>query len=306
MQDAPSKIPTKKVPPQNVKGPARKGWSPSLIPSRWGLSVSREWLRAIIACVLVAAIGTGGYLYWRYTVLYPSTDDAYVQANVVEIAPLVTGEVTDVNVHDYMHVKPDEVLLQIDKAPFEDALKAAQARLTLAEQQTKAGGPQAAAAKANADQAQAAVNGAKLQLEHATLKAPVDGLIGKVRIRPGAIARAGIGLFPLVETSHWWVDANFKETDLKRIVPGQPATVTLDLYPSRSFKGRVELVSPASGAAFSLLPPENASGNWVKVTQRFPVRVSIDNPSDGPPLRVGASASVTVDTTSGASDGASD
>jgi membrane fusion protein (multidrug efflux system) len=105
-------------------------------------------------------------------------------------------------------------------------------------------------------------------------------------------------LFPLVDTSKWWVDANFKETDLSRIEPGQKATITVDIFPSHEFTGKVESVSPASGAAFSLLPSENSTGSWVKTTQRFPVRVSLTLKPDDPEMRIGASATVTVDTTS--------
>ena len=111
------------------------------------------------------------------------------------------------------------------------------------------------------------------------------------------MARAGVPLFPLIETERWWVDANFKETDLARIKPGQPATVSVDMYDALELKGTVVSLSPASGAAFSLLPPENATGNWIKVTQRFPVRVMLDVPKNTPALRIGASANVTIDTT---------
>ncbi len=104
-------------------------------------------------------------------------------------------------------------------------------------------------------------------------------------------------LFPIVDSANWWVDANFKETDLTRIHPGQKATISVDMYPDHEFSGVVEAVGPASTAAFSLLPPQNASGNWIKLTQRFPVRVSITLKPDDPAMRVGASANVTVDTT---------
>ncbi|MDE2089643.1 MAG: HlyD family secretion protein, partial [Gammaproteobacteria bacterium] len=92
------------------------------------------------------------------------------------------------------------------------------------------------------------------------------------------------------------VDANFKETDLQAIRPGQPAVIYVDMYPDHHFRGVVESISGGSGAAFSLLPPQNATGNWVKVTQRVPVRVRILDPSPSHPLRVGTSATVTVDT----------
>jgi membrane fusion protein (multidrug efflux system) len=103
----------------------------------------------------------------------------------------------------------------------------------------------------------------------------------------------------LVETSRWWVDANFKETDLARIRPCKAALVHLDMYQGLDLKGKVEGVSAGSGAVFSLFPPENATGNWVKVTQRFTVRIALDHPrTDGRPLRVGASAWARIDTTS--------
>ena len=130
---------------------------------------------------------------------------------------------------------------------------------------------------------------------HAT--APADGLLSNVTLRPGATVQAGAPLFAIIEANRWWVDANFKETELARIKVGQPATVRLDMYPGVNFDGTVESISSGSGATFSVLPPENASGNWVKVTQRFPVRISVANPPADKPLRVGASATVMIDTT---------
>ncbi|HVZ04548.1 HlyD family secretion protein [Hyphomicrobium sp.] len=252
----------------------------------------------IAGLVALLALVIAGYVYWNYATLYPSTDNAYVQANIVQIAPLSSGLVTEVDVQEFAHVKSGDVLAKLDPAPFEAALKAAEARLTLAKQQATGAAAQSPAAKANVDQAQAGVDQARMELDHATIKAPVDGIIGKVRVRPGSIAKAGMPLFPLVDTSKWWVDANFKETDLSRIEPGQKATITVDIFPSHEFTGKVESVSPASGAAFSLLPSENSTGSWVKTTQRFPVRVSLTLKPDDPEMRIGASATVTVDTTS--------
>ena len=253
---------------------------------------------AIIGLIIVIAIGTAAYAYWEHATLYPSTENAYVQANITQVAPLVTGVVTEVDAQEFKPVKSGDVLLRIDPAGFEAALKAAEARLALVQQQAGAAAGQSAAAKANIAQAQAAVEQARLELEHATIKSPVDGVVGKVLIRPGSIERAGVSIFPIVDQSKWWVDANFKETDLTRIEAGQKATVFIDLFPSHQFAGTVEAISPASSSAFSLLPPQDASGNWVKVTQRFPVRVSLSLQPDDPPMRLGASASVTVDTTS--------
>lgn len=151
----------------------------------------------------------------------------------------------------------------------------------------------------------AKLRGAAAQLDKATedrvkthVLSPGDGWVSDVRIRPGAVMNAGMPAFPLVESGPWWVNANFKETDLQRIRKGQPATIKLDMYPGYAIEGTVESISTGSGALFSVLPPENATGNWVKVTQRFPVRIRIDGkPDPKRPLRVGATATVTVDTT---------
>jgi membrane fusion protein, multidrug efflux system len=106
-------------------------------------------------------------------------------------------------------------------------------------------------------------------------------------------AQAG---FSLVATSHVWVEANPKETDLTFMKPGDPATVTIDTYPGREWAAKVQSVSPATGAEFSILPAQNASGNWVKVVQRVAIRLELEIPSDAPPLRSGLSATVDVDT----------
>ncbi|HML92864.1 HlyD family secretion protein [Methyloceanibacter sp.] len=158
----------------------------------------------------------------------------------------------------------------------------------------------------------AKLRGAAAQLDKATedrvkthVVAPGDGWVSNVRVRPGAVMGAGTPAFPLVEAGDWWVDANFKETDLARIQQGQPATIKLDMYPGYTIQGTVESISPGSGALFSVLPPENATGNWVKVTQRFPVRIKITSTNDPRrPLRVGATATVRVDTTGGGAGGA--
>ena len=143
----------------------------------------------------------------------------------------------------------------------------------------------------------AALSEARLDLSYTRVTAPVSGVLGTLDVRPGDVVTAGQQLFPLVDKSTIWVDANYKETDLNRIRTGQSATISVDMYPGKLFHGHVESVSPASSVAFSLLPPENATGNWVKVTQRFPVRIHIDNPDPATPLRMGASSTVTIDTT---------
>ncbi|MBS1222391.1 MAG: HlyD family secretion protein, partial [Proteobacteria bacterium] len=173
----------------------------------------------------------------------------------------------------------------------QDALTSARAELAAAKAARGALGARNAAIA----EARVALDRARLNLAYTRISAPADGVVGDFDLRPGSYLDAGNPLFALVESEEVWVDANFKETALPRIHPGQPATVTVDLLPGRTFRGEVEGLSPASGAAFSLLPPENATGNWVKVTQRFAVRVRILHPV--PELRVGASAEVRIDTT---------
>lgn len=147
--------------------------------------------------------------------------------------------------------------------------------------------------------ASAALQIAEINLQNTVIVAPTSGWVANIALRPGAIMATGQPMFSIVADGQWWIDANFKETDLARIRPGQPASIEIDMYPGVSWTGSVASIGAGAGAVFSLLPPENASGNWVKVTQRFPVRISIDVKTGSNPiqLRVGASASLTVDTT---------
>jgi membrane fusion protein (multidrug efflux system) len=266
--------------------------------------LSRRGL-AIVGVLAIAALIAAGYAYWQHETFYPSTDNAQVAANIIQITPVVTGLITDVKVQEYAPVKEGDILVELNQGPFRATLKRAEIRRDIAQQQASAAsGPQAATAKGNAEEADIAVAEANAELGHATIKAPIDGTVGKVRIRPGEVAKAGVPLFPLVDTSTWWVDANFKETDLARIKPGQTASVWLDSDPSKKLTGKVEAVSKASGSAFSLMPSENATGSWVKVVQRFPVRIALTVQPNDPPLGVGASASVQIDTTTdGAGNG---
>jgi membrane fusion protein (multidrug efflux system) len=115
-------------------------------------------------------------------------------------------------------------------------------------------------------------------------------------LQVGAYLPAGQAAFNLVASDHVWVEANPKETDLTYLKAGDPAEVTIDAYPDREWRATVASISPASGAEFSVLPAQNASGNWVKVVQRVPVRLRLDIPPDGPALRAGMSANVSIDT----------
>jgi membrane fusion protein, multidrug efflux system len=146
-------------------------------------------------------------------------------------------------------------------------------------------------------EAQAALDRARLNLSYTVIRAPIDGIVAKVeQLQVGDYVNAASPLFALDSKKDVWVEANFKETELTYMRPGQRATFSVDAYPGESFTGKVESTSPGTGSSFSLLPPENSSGNWVKVVQRLPVRLSIDPGHAGAPLAAGMSVSAEVDT----------
>jgi membrane fusion protein (multidrug efflux system) len=137
---------------------------------------------------------------------------------------------------------------------------------------------------------------AKLDLDRTTVAASVNGIAVNVKLLPGEQVKAATPLFAIVSETRPWVEANFKETELTFVRPGQTATVILDIYPDVTWQAEVDSISPATGAEFALLPPQNASGNWVKVVQRLPVRLRLLPRSNELPLRAGMTATVTVDT----------
>lgn len=137
---------------------------------------------------------------------------------------------------------------------------------------------------------------AALDLSHTEVRASVDGIVTNFDLQPGEYVTAGNVVFSLVGTENVWVQANFKETDLTNVRPGQRATIHIDMYPSADRTGTVTSISPATGAEFALLPPQNATGNWVKVVQRLPLRLKIEPSEGAPPLRAGMSVVVEIDT----------
>jgi membrane fusion protein (multidrug efflux system) len=150
--------------------------------------------------------------------------------------------------------------------------------------------PTVRAAMAKRDQA-------ALDLKNTTVLSPSAGVVAQAdRLLVGQQVGPGLAVLSLVETDESWVEANFKETDVGRMVTGEPVTVTLDAYPGHTLTGVVASIGAGTGSEFSLLPAQNATGNWVKVVQRVPVNVRITSPLDGLALRTGLSASVSVDT----------
>jgi membrane fusion protein (multidrug efflux system) len=148
-------------------------------------------------------------------------------------------------------------------------------------------------------EAKAQLEQARLNLDYTKVKAQVAGYITRRQVQPGNWVRPGQPLMTLVPLDYkeLWIEANYKETQLTNVYLGQPARVRVDTYPSITFQGRVDSIMAGTGSAFSLLPPENATGNWVKVVQRVPVKITLLPPfPENTPLRLGMSTEVTIDT----------
>ncbi|RJX75548.1 HlyD family secretion protein [Vibrio sinensis] len=330
---------------------------------------SKSKLTKIIFLVVCAIAFAAMYWSWQYSDAHPSTEDAYVRAKILSVAPQVKGQVVEVNVVDFQQVNRGDLLLKIDQRPYLLAVKQAKASYQLAVQQHDVADKQVtealagldaarsnlaeaqieykrtsalvkrklssaqdldiaknklANAQAGLEQARASVEQAvanrgeegveaaivqqaaaqlaeaELNLSYTDVTSPVDGVAGEINTHKGSIVSVGQTLFPIIIKDSYWIRANFKETDLSSLKPGLPADVKIDMYPGVVWKATVDKLSPASGTSFSLMPPENATGNWVKIKQRFPVRLTLEVPKDAPQLRVGASVEVTVDLQSSA------
>jgi membrane fusion protein (multidrug efflux system) len=198
-----------------------------------------------------------------------------------------------------LHGKGSVADRQYDQAVT--AAEVAEAQLTAAEKGLAAARAKLAVDETNVVKMQARYDQALLRRSYCTITAPCAGIVADKSAQPGQIVSPGQPLCRLaqIEAGHVWIDANFKETQIRRIRPGQPATIRIDVDKQRELRGTVSALSAGTGAAFSLLPPQNASGNWVKIVQRVPVRIDLElDPGAEQQLRLGLSAHVTVDTRS--------
>ena len=345
-----------------------------------GNPTRRRALAAVAATVVVAGIAYG--VYWALVLNhFESTDNAYVQGNVVQLTPQVGGTVVAINADDTDHVKAGQLLVKLDPADAQIALDQAEAQLAqtvrevrtlyannstlkaqialreadLARAQSDVLRAQddvarrspllasgavgkeefnhvtsaLAASKSGVAAAQSAVIAAREQLtsnqtltdgikvdqhpnvlraaarvreaylamKRADLLAPVDGYVAKRSVQLGQRVQAGAPLMSVIALEHVWVEANFKESQLKNLRLGQPVTLEADVYGRHvDYHGVIEGLGAGTGAAFALLPAQNATGNWIKVVQRVPVRISLD-PKElvDHPLRVGLSMDAKVD-----------
>ena len=144
--------------------------------------------------------------------------------------------------------------------------------------------------------AQTTYDQAAVDLKAATIRAPASGVVSNMKLQVGEFAQAGKPIFTLIENQPIWIEANLKETELTHILPGQQATIVADAYPDKIWESVVSSIAPATGAEFSILPPQNASGNWVKVVQRIPINLAITNQAGDPQLRAGMTVLVRIDT----------
>ncbi len=184
---------------------------------------------------------------------------------------------------------------QLDAAKA--AAGAADAQLAVARQDVAAASAALLAASARVAAARATRDAAALQFSYARVVAPATGVVSRKNVEVGELVQTGQPLMSVVPLDDVWVVANLKETEVRDVTPGDPAEFKVDAYPGRRFEGHVESLSPASGARFSLLPPDNATGNFTKVVQRIPVRVALDTPPDSAyVLRPGMSVDVTITT----------
>jgi membrane fusion protein (multidrug efflux system) len=257
--------------------------------------------RAAVAGVAlaVAAIGASwyGYDWWTQGRFIETTDDAYVGGNVTPIAPHVSGYVAQVLVKDNQLVAAGQPLIRLQQKDYRATL--AHARAVVAAGIAALAGLRAQyALQQSAIREQAAELGAKqAQADFAVIRAPIAGYVGNRAAQVGAYVTPGTYLMSLIPSAGLWVDANFKEDQLAHMTAGEPVTVVADLLPGHTFRGHVGSLAPATGAVFSVIPPENATGNFTKIVQRVPVRVRLD--AGDPALRLlrpGLSTTVSVDT----------
>ena len=252
----------------------------------------------VAAALAVVGMGYGGFAMF-HSFTHESTDDAFIDVHYVSVAPKIAGRVTAVHVDDNQLVKKGDILVEIDPRDFQVALAQAKANLakdkatliqananverahdlftkkviSTQERDTNVATSQSSKAAVEADQA--SVEQAELNLSYTKITATSDGYVTKQAVTSGDYVQVGQALMSIVPP-RVWVIANFKETQLRNMRPGQPVDISVDAYPSLKLRGRVDSIQAGSGAAFSLLPPENATGNYVKVVQRVPVKIVLD------------------------------
>lgn len=257
--------------------------------------------------VILLVIG----LYWAfYGSRYISTDNAYTATEIAQVTPEVDGTIKAILVVDTNSVKAGDLLVEIDPRDMQVTYDKAKANYDRAKIDFDRRKALSASGSVSADEltrsendlAQASANfrEASLNLERTTIKAPISGVIAKRQVQLGQRVRSGTPLMVIVPLQNLHVDANFKESELEKIRVGQKVELTSDLYGNRVvYHGEVDGFSGGTGAAFAAIPAQNATGNWIKVVQRVPVRIRM-KPEElaENPLSVGVSMRARIDTRS--------
>lgn len=251
---------------------------------------------------------------------FVETDNAQIEGHAVLLAAKVGGYITKTSVTDGQRVKKGDVLVEIDDRDYKNTLQQVKSDLVsvearkrdsekntrrlvdlyskgaVSQQQLETVSTGYAEAKAKFDSVSALVAQAELNLENTKIRAPSDGIVAKKSAEVGQLAAPGVPLIGFVGTEERWVTANFKETEISHVRPGAEVEVIVDALSSRKFKGDVEAISSATGATFTLLPPDNATGNFTKVVQRIPVKIALKDltPEDRESLQAGLSVVVKV------------
>jgi membrane fusion protein (multidrug efflux system) len=247
------------------------------------------------------------------SMVYVSTDDAFIDGNIIPISSKIAAHVLRVPADDNQSVKAGDVLVELDQRDHDVRVSIAAAELEAAraeDEQSKqdlvrseklsASGEisqqlmdravlRARTAAAKTAASTAALHQAELNLSYARIESPTEGHVARKSVEAGAYVQTGQALLAVVSDKKW-VTANFKETELTRIRPGMKVSVKIDAYPGKSWPAHVDSIQRGTGARFSLFPPENAAGNFVKVVQRIPVKILFDDPPDERyPLAIGMS-----------------
>lgn len=258
------------------------------------------------------------FLYNHF--MFVKTDNAQVEAPTVLLASKISGYIIDVTAQEGQRVKKGDVLVKIDSRDYQSIADSAQSELeslearkrdseknfqrskelykqnVISTQQYDTALANYNEIKSKFDSASAKLVQAKLNLEHTEIKAPSDGIVARKSAEIGQLAAPGQALVGFVSSEKRWIIANFKETELTGIQPGKLVDIEIDALEGRSFKGEVESISSATGATFTLLPPDNATGNFTKVVQRVPVRIKFKDLdiADFEKIQAGLSALVKV------------
>lgn len=262
------------------------------------------------AAILAAVVTSAPAMYSAY--VHESTDDAFIDGHIVTVAPKVAGQVAAVYITDNQLVKAGDRLVEIDPRDYQAKVAEHRGKWAAAEAEARRAAADAkryeqlykqdgisrqqldnaraaeVSARGIADKERGALEQEELNLSYAEITAPQAGRITRKAVEAGSYVQTGQALFSIVP-EEVWVTANFKETQLTHMQPGQKVSIKVDAYPNRRLEGHIDSIQSGTGQRFSLLPPENATGNYVKVVQRVPVKITLDNASDAKGLVPGMS-----------------